>query len=109
MELEQLMFQVQELQVLQHQLVEQMRLTKNYVDAQLQGLDVKNSVRVATTANGTLATAFANGQTVDGITLATNDRILLKDQSTGSENGIYTVNASGASRLVQLTLMKIQK
>jgi hypothetical protein len=70
--------------------------TKAYVDAQLQGLDVKNSVRVATTANGTLASAFANGQTVDGITLATNDRILLKDQSTGSENGIYTVNASGA-------------
>ena len=69
---------------------------KNYVDAQLQGLDVKNSVRVATTANGTLASAFANGQTVDGITLATNDRILIKDQSTGSENGIYTVNASGA-------------
>ena len=47
--------------------------TKAYVDAQLQGLDVKNSVRVATTANGTLASAFANGQTVDGITLATND------------------------------------
>ena len=70
--------------------------TKNYVDAQLQGLDVKNSVRVATTANGTLSSAFANGETVDGITLATNDRILLKDQSTGSENGIYTVNASGA-------------
>ena len=69
---------------------------KNYVDAQLQGLDVKNSVRVATTANGTLSSAFANGQTVDGITLATNDRILIKDQSTGSENGIYTVNASGA-------------
>ena len=70
--------------------------TKAYVDAQLQGLDVKNSVRVATTANGTLSTAFANGQTVDGISLATGDRILLKDQSTGSENGIYTVNASGA-------------
>jgi hypothetical protein len=69
---------------------------KAYVDAQLQGLDVKNSVRVATTANGTLATAFANGQTVDGVTLATNDRILIKNQSTGSENGIYTVNASGA-------------
>ena len=69
---------------------------KNYVDAQLQGLDVKNSVRVATTANGTLSSAFANGQTVDGVTLATNDRILIKDQSTGSENGIYTVNASGA-------------
>ena len=70
--------------------------TKAYVDAQLQGLDVKNSVRVATTANGTLASAFANNSTVDGVTLATNDRILLKNQSTGSENGIYTVNASGA-------------
>ena len=70
--------------------------TKAYVDAQLQGLDVKNSVRVATTANGTLASAFANNSTVDGVTLATNDRILIKDQSTGSENGIYTVNASGA-------------
>ena len=70
--------------------------TKNYVDAQLQGLDVKQSVRVATTANGTLSSAFANGQTVDGVTLATNDRILIKNQSTGSENGIYTVNASGA-------------
>jgi len=70
--------------------------TKAYVDAQLQGLEVKNSVRVATTANGTLASAFANSSTVDGVTLATNDRILLKNQSTGSENGIYTVNASGA-------------
>jgi len=69
---------------------------KAYVDAQLQGLDVKNSVRVATTANGTLSSAFANGQTVDGVTLSTGDRILLKNQSTGSENGIYTVNASGA-------------
>ena len=70
--------------------------TKAYVDAQLQGLDVKNSVRVATTANGTLSSAFANNSTVDGVTLATNDRILIKDQSTGSENGIYIVNASGA-------------
>ena len=69
---------------------------KAYVDAQLQGLDVKNSVRVATTANGTLSSAFANGETVDGVTLSTGDRILLKNQSTGSENGIYTVNASGA-------------
>ena len=52
--------------------------TKTYVDAQLQGLDVKNSVRVATTANGTLSSAFANGQTVDGISLATGDRILFE-------------------------------
>ena len=70
--------------------------TKSYVDSVAQGLSAKDAVRVATTANGTLASAFANGQTVDGITLATGDRILIKDQSTGSENGIYTVNASGA-------------
>lgn len=70
--------------------------TKNYVDSVAQGLDVKGSVRVATTGNGTLATAFANGQTVDGVVLATNDRILIKNQSTAAENGIYTVNASGA-------------
>jgi hypothetical protein len=56
----------------------------------------KQPVRVATTANGTLSSAFENGDTVDGVTLATGDRILLKDQSTGSQNGIYTVNASGA-------------
>jgi hypothetical protein len=70
--------------------------TKSYVDSVAQGLSAKDSVRVSTTANGTLASAYANGQTVDDIVLATGDRILLKDQSTGSENGIYTVNASGA-------------
>jgi len=70
--------------------------TKSYVDAVKTGLDVKDSVRVATTAAGTLASAFANNSTVDGVTLATGDRILLKNQSTASENGIYTVNASGA-------------
>lgn len=56
----------------------------------------KAPVVVATTANGTLATAFANGQTVDGVSLTTGMRILLKNQTTGSQNGIYTVNASGA-------------
>ena len=70
--------------------------SKQYVDNLVQGVDAKASVRVATTTNGTLASAFANGQTVDGITLATGDRILLKNQTTQSENGIYTVNASGA-------------
>jgi hypothetical protein len=70
--------------------------TKAYVDATATGLDVKASVRVATTTAGTLATSFANGQTVDGITLATGNRILVKNQATGSENGIYTVNATGA-------------
>ena len=70
--------------------------SKAYVDAVKVGLDVKDSVVAASTANGTLASAFANSSTLDGVTLATNDRILLKDQSTGAENGIYTVNSSGA-------------
>jgi hypothetical protein len=69
---------------------------KQYVDALAGGLDAKNAVRVATTTNAALATAYENGDTVDGVTLATGDRILLKDQTTASENGIYTVNASGA-------------
>lgn len=70
--------------------------TKQYVDAVASGLDVKNSVLVATTVAGTLATSFANGQTVDGVVLATGNRILIKNQASGAENGIYTVNASGA-------------
>jgi len=70
--------------------------SKEYVDAVKTGLDFKDSVRLATTANGTLGSAFANGQSIDGTTLSTGDRILIKDQTTGSENGIYTVNASGA-------------
>lgn len=70
--------------------------TKAYVDALIQGLKWKNPVRVATTANGTLASAYENGDTVDGVVLATGDRILLKNQTTQTENGIYTVNASGA-------------
>lgn len=70
--------------------------TKNYVDNAIAGLSWKDEVRVATTANGTLATAFANGQTIDGITLATGDRILVKNQTTQTENGIYTVPAAGA-------------
>lgn len=53
-------------------------------------------VRVATTANGTLATAYANGQTVDGVVLATNDLILLKNQTSSNTDGVYVVQASGA-------------
>lgn len=56
----------------------------------------KDTVDVATTAAGTLASSFENGDTVDGISLTTGMRILIKDQASGSENGIYTVNASGA-------------
>jgi hypothetical protein len=70
--------------------------TRAYVDAVATGLNVKNSVRAASTANGTLATAFENGDTMDGITLATGDRILLKNQTSAAENGIRIVAASGA-------------
>lgn len=69
---------------------------KNYVDGLVNGQDWKNSVRAATTAAGTLASSFANGSTIDGVTLATGDRILIKNQAAGAENGIYTVNATGA-------------
>ena len=70
--------------------------TKNYVDSVAQGLDVKASVRAATTAAVTLATALENGDTLDGVTLATGDRVLVKNQADGSENGVYVVKASGA-------------
>lgn len=70
--------------------------TKAYVDGVAQGLDVKQSVRAATTVAGTLATSFANGSVIDGVTLVTNNRILIKNQAAAEENGIYTVNATGA-------------
>jgi hypothetical protein len=70
--------------------------TKAYVDALIQGLAWKDSVRAATIAAGTLATSFENGDTIDGVALATGDRILIKDQGTPAENGIYVVQASGA-------------
>lgn len=69
---------------------------KQYVDNLVAGLSYKNEVRAATTANATLASAFANGSVIDGITLATGDRILVKDQTTQSQNGIYVVAATGA-------------
>jgi hypothetical protein len=69
---------------------------KNYVDAAVTGLSWKQSVRVATTVAGTLATSFANGSTVDGVALVTGDRILIKNQAAPAENGIYVVAASGA-------------
>lgn len=72
------------------------KATKTYVDAKVAGLSWKQAVRAATTANGTLASAYENGDSIDGVTLATGDRILIKNQSTASENGIYSVNASGA-------------
>lgn len=70
--------------------------TKSYVDAVKQALDIKDSVRVATTANITIATALNANDTLDGVTLANGDRVLVKDQSSAGENGIYVVAASPA-------------
>lgn len=66
--------------------------TKAYVDATKQGLDVKDSCRAATTANITLS----GTQTVDGVVLVAGDRVLVKNQTTGSENGLYNVVSGGA-------------
>lgn len=82
--------------------------TKAYVDSVKQALDIKDSVRVATTADlsatynngtsgvGATLTADANGAiSVDGVSLTLNDRILVKNQSTATENGIYKVTTVG--------------
>ena len=70
--------------------------TKAYVDAVKTGLDVKASVRVATTGNITISTALNSGDTIDGVTLADGDRVLVKDQTDATENGIYVVAATPA-------------
>ena len=70
--------------------------TKGFVEATSQGLDVKDSCKAATTGNITISTALNNGDTIDGVSLSTNDRVLVKDQSTASQNGIYIVGSSPA-------------
>lgn len=72
--------------------------TKSYVDSARSGLDVKQSVRAATTAPINLASDLEAGDTLDtNVTLVAGDRVLVKNQSTASENGIYVVQASGAA------------
>jgi hypothetical protein len=71
--------------------------TKQYVDAKADSRDWKESVRAASTANVTIASALTNGSSMDGVTLATGDRVLLKNQTAPAENGIYIVVASGAA------------
>lgn len=74
--------------------------TKGYVDAARQGLDVKQSVRAATTTAVLLASALEAGDLLDGVTLVAGNRILVKDQGGAGvahvDNGIYVVQASGA-------------
>lgn len=68
--------------------------TKAYVDSTSAGIDAKASCRVATTANITLS----GTQTIDGISVIAGDRVLVKDQSTASQNGIYVCAAGAWSR-----------
>jgi len=67
---------------------------KGYVDGVAQGLDVKDSVKATTTANITLS----GTQTIDGISLSADDRVLVKNQNTASENGLYLCKASSWTR-----------
>jgi len=69
--------------------------TKAYVDSVSEGLHIHEAAIAATTANVNLANALENGDVLDGITLATGNRVLVKNQTTASENGIYVVQASG--------------
>ena len=75
-------------------------VTKGYVDAVKQALDIKASVHVASTANVSLTAGSSGleaGDTIDGVTLVAGDRVLLKNQTTASENGIYVAVASGGT------------
>lgn len=68
--------------------------TKNYTDAAIRGLDWKANVRVASTGNITIA---GPGASIDGVTIAVNDRFLAKDQTAGSENGIWVWNGAAVA------------
>lgn len=68
--------------------------TKNYVDNVAQGLDTKASCLVATTANITLS----GTQTIDGVAVVAGNRVLVKNQTTTSQNGIYVASASAWTR-----------
>lgn len=67
--------------------------TKAYVDSVAQGIDIKASAKAASTANVSLA---APGAAIDGVTLAATDRVLLKNQTTASENGLWIFNGAAA-------------
>ena len=69
-------------------------VSKEYVDAVKVGLDFKDSVRVASTADVTIS---GPGAAIDGISLSSGDRVLLKNQSTGSQNGIYSWNGAASA------------
>lgn len=68
--------------------------TKGYVDSAVEGLAWKDNVRVSTQGNINLASP---GATIDGITMVANDRVLVRAQTTGSENGLYLWNGAAVA------------
>ena len=71
--------------------------TKNYVDQAVAGLRTRIIAEAGTTANVDLTADLQNGDTIDGVTLVTGDRVLVKDQTDATENGLYLVVASGTA------------
>ena len=71
--------------------------TKNYVDQAIAGLRTRIIAEAATTANIDLTADLQNGDTLDGVTLVTGDRVLVKDQTDATANGLYIVVASGTA------------
>jgi hypothetical protein len=67
---------------------------KSYVDSAVEGLAWKDSARVGTQSNINLASP---GATIDGVTMASQDRVLVRNQSTQSQNGIYVWNGSAVA------------
>lgn len=74
------------------------KATKSYIDNALTGLFWKAAVNVATTVTGVLATSYIAGLSIDGYTLILGDRILIKNQTTATENGIYIITAGTPTR-----------
>lgn len=72
-------------------------VTKAYVDSVTEGLHIHASAVAATTGNIDLSTDLENGDVLDGVTLATGNRVLVKNQTNAAQNGIYVVQASGAA------------
>ena len=70
---------------------------KSYVDQAVAGLRTRTIAEVATTANVNLSNGLEAGDTIDGVTLVAGDRVLVKDQSTATENGLYLAVSSGAA------------
>jgi hypothetical protein len=70
--------------------------TKGYVDSVAEGLDVKDSVKVATTGDITLS----GTQTIDGVSVADGDRVLVKNQTDETENGVYVCDSGSWTRAV---------